>query len=44
MEWPGRCPDAVPDDCLLIRIETDGENTRRILAETRGGFRKISLE
>ena len=44
VEWPGRCPDAVPEDCLVIRIEADGENTRLITEETRGGFRTISLE
>ena len=44
VEWPGRCPEAVPEDCLVIRIEADGENTRLITEETRGRFRKISLE
>ena len=44
VEWPGRCPDAVPENCLVIRIEAEGENTRRITEEYRGGFRKISLE
>ena len=44
VEWPGRCPEAVPADCLLIRITAEGENTRRIEAEERGGFRKIALE
>lgn len=44
VEWPGRCPDAVPEDCLIIRIEPEGENTRRIKEEFRGKFRQISLE
>ena len=44
VEWPGRCPDAVPEDCLLIRIEAEGEQVRRITEETHGGFRRISLE
>lgn len=44
VEWPRRCPDAVPETCLIIRIEADGENTRRITKEQHGGFRKISLE
>ena len=44
VEWPGRCPDAVPEDCLRICIEATGENTRRITEETRGRFREISLE
>ena len=41
VEWPGRCPEAVPEDCLLLRIEAEGENTRRIQPEARGSFRKI---
>ena len=44
VEWPGRCPDAVPADCLRIRITAEGEHTRRIEAEPAGGFRKITLE
>ena len=44
VEWPGRCPDAVPAACLRIRIIAEGENTRRIRAEECGGFRKIALE
>ena len=44
VEWPGRCPDAVPEDCLLIRIEAEGETSRRITEEVRGGFRTISLK
>lgn len=44
VEWPCRCPDAVPADCLWIRITAEGDQTRRFEAETRGGFRKIDLE
>ena len=44
VEWPEQCPDAVPEDCLRIRITADGENTRHIEAESCGGFRMISLE
>ena len=44
VEWPGRCSDAVPENCLLIRIEAEDEHTRRITEETHGGFRKIILE
>ena len=44
VEWPGRCQDAVPEDCLLIRIEAKGETSRRITEEARGGFRAISLK
>lgn len=44
VEWPGRCPDAVPADCLLIRINAEGETTRRITEEARGSFRTIIPE
>ena len=44
VEWPERCPDAIPEDCLRIRISAEGENIRRITAEPAGGFRTISLE
>lgn len=44
VEWPDRCPDAIPEDCLRIRIEAAGENSRRITKEACGNFRKITLE
>ena len=44
VEWPGRGPEAIPETHLRIRIEAEGENTRRITEEAGGGFRLISLE
>ncbi len=44
VEWPEQCPDAVPEDCLRIRITATGENSRRIVAEPCGRFRTITLE
>lgn len=44
VEWPGKCPEAIPEDHLLIGIEADGENTRRLNAEPAGRFRHISLK
>ena len=41
VEWPDRCPDAIPEDCLLIRLEADGKSVRRISSESRGTFRPI---
>ena len=35
-----RCPEAVPEDCLLIRIEAESENVRRIQASPVGAFRE----
>lgn len=44
VEWPERCPDAVPEDCLRIRIRAEGEETRRIEEESSGCFRTMILE
>ena len=44
VEWPAQCPDAVPEECLRIRITATGENSRRIETEPSGGFRMITLE
>ena len=30
VEWPGRCPEAVPEKHRTIRFEQTGENERRI--------------
>ena len=39
VEWPQRCPGAVPEDCLKIRLEQRGGDDRAIEAETAGAFR-----
>ena len=44
VEWPEMCQDALPEECLRIRITATGENSRRIEAEPCGGFRMITLE
>ena len=44
VEWPAQCPDAVPEECLRIRITATGENSRQIETEPCGGFRMITLE
>jgi len=44
VEWPEQCPDAVPENCLRIRITATGENSRQIKAEPCGNFRTIKLE
>lgn len=44
VEWPARCPDAVPERCLRILIEAEGEHTRRITGTACGGFREIFPE
>lgn len=35
VEWPGRCPEAVPERHMRIRFEQTGENVRRIEIEGR---------
>ena len=33
IEWAERCPDAVPERCIRIRLEAAGEETRKIETE-----------
>lgn len=42
VEWPGRCPDALPADFLMIEILPEGENGRTFRAALHGGFRQLS--
>jgi tRNA threonylcarbamoyladenosine biosynthesis protein TsaE len=44
VEWPERCPEAVPEDYLRIRITAEGENRRKLTAEAAGRFRNIALK
>ena len=44
VEWPSRCPEAVPETYLEVRIDTVGERDREIILTPRGGFREITLE
>ncbi len=44
VEWPERCPEAVPEQCFRIRLFPEGENTRRIETEAAGGFRPLIPE
>ena len=30
VEWPGRCPEAIPENAVRIRLEAVGENERKI--------------
>ena len=38
VEWPGRCPEAVPDGAIRIRLGMAGENERTIESEPGTGF------
>ena len=36
VEWPERCPEAVPEDCLVLHMDWLGPDRRRIAFEARG--------
>ena len=44
VEWPGRCPDAVPAECIRIRIAPGDGDIRRIEAEPAGFLQGITPE
>ena len=44
VEWPEKCPEALPRDYMRIRIAAEAETVRRIDAEPSGTFRTISLK
>lgn len=44
VEWPGQCPDAIPEDCLSITITPVDETTREIAFSPRGSFHSLNLE
>lgn len=44
VEWPGQCPDAIPEDCLSITFTPVDETTREIAFSPRGSFRPLNLE
>ncbi len=44
VEWPERCPDAVPEDCFRIRIGVEDGETRSIAARPLGSFRTLLPE
>ena len=44
VEWPSRCPEAVPEKHLEVRIDPVDDCAREIALIPRGGFRELSLE
>ena len=44
VEWPIRCPDAIPSRHLAVTIRPVDENTREITWVSAGGFRPVLLE
>ena len=41
VEWPGRCPDALPEKFMMIEILPEGENRRAFRVQRHGEFRRI---
>lgn len=44
VEWPGMCPDAIPETRLDITLTPVNENEREITFTPRGRFRAINIE
>ena len=44
VEWPGVCPDAVPDTRLDVTLTPVSESEREVTLTPRGDFRTIDLE
>ncbi len=44
VEWPGRCPEALPGDFALIEIQPLDGNRRSLRMLRHGNFRKTSWE
>jgi len=42
VEWPDRAPEAIPERCLAIDIETIGDTGRRFTLTPVGGFRELN--
>ena len=41
VEWPERCPDAIPECCLRIHLQPCGEDVRAVTLTPAGGFRDL---
>ena len=44
VEWPGRCPEALPADFAMIEMIPAEENRRTIRVHRHGAFRKLEWE
>ena len=42
VEWPGKCPDALPGDFLMVEILPEGEEARSFRIRRHGGFRELT--
>ena len=44
VEWPGQCPEAIPECYLEVRLAPLGDNEREITLTPCGGFRTLDLK
>ncbi len=44
VEWPGRCPEALPADFLMILIQPGEGDARTFRTVRHGGFRKLAWD
>ena len=44
VEWPGRCPEALPADFLMIEIVPGEDNGRTLRTARHGAFRKLAWD
>ena len=44
VEWPGRCPEALPADFLMIEIVPGEGNGRTLRTVRHGAFRKLAWD
>lgn len=44
VEWPGQCPEAIPEKHLDIHITPVDDTTREITLTSCGGFRRLQIE
>ncbi len=44
VEWPGRCPEALPADFAMIEIVPEGETRRAFRVHRHGNFRALAWE
>ena len=44
VEWPSRCPEAIPESYLEVKIQPLGETERCITLTPQGDFRELTME
>ena len=44
VEWPGQCPEAIPETHLALKLTPVGENEREVTFTPVGGFRTFDID